>query len=40
MGKALVERDLEEGLVCPSVLRKGLLTTATKDNIDHNPSSK
>ena len=39
MGKALVERYLEEGLVCPSVLRKGLLTTAAIDNIDHNPFS-
>ena len=28
MGEALVERYLEEGLVCPSVLRKGLFTTA------------
>ena len=39
MGEALVERYIEEGLVCPSVLRKGLLTTAAIDNIDHNPSS-
>ena len=39
MGEALVERYLEEGLVCPSVLRKGLFTTAAIDNIDHNPSA-
>ena len=39
MGEALVERYLEEGLVCPPVLRKGLLTTAAIDNIDHNPAS-
>ena len=39
MGEALLERYLEEGLVCLSVLRKGLLTTAAIDNIDHNPSS-
>ena len=39
MGEALVERYLEEGLVCPSVLRKGLLTTGAIDNMDHNPSS-
>ena len=36
MGEALVERYLEEGLICPSVLRKGLLTTAAIYNIDHN----
>ena len=36
MGEALVERYLEEGLVCPSVLRKGQLTTAAIYNIDHN----
>ena len=39
IGEALVDRYLEEGLVCPSVRRKGLLTTAAIDNIDHNPSS-
>ena len=39
IGEALAERYLVEGLVCPSVLRKGLLTTAAIENIDHNPSS-
>ena len=39
MGEALVERYLEKGLVCPSVLRKGLLTAEAIYNIDHNPSS-
>ena len=39
LGEALVERYLEEGLVCPTVLRKGLCTTAAIDNIDHNPSA-
>ena len=36
MGEALVESYLEEVLVFPSILRKGLLTTAAVDNIDHN----
>ena len=39
METALVERFTEEGVACPSVLRKGLFTTAALDNIDHNPSS-
>ena len=39
MGTALVKRFTEEGVVCPSVLQKGLFTTAALDNIDHNPSS-
>ena len=39
MGEALVERYLEEGIIFPSVLRMGLLTTAAIDNIDQNPSS-
>ena len=39
LGTALVQRFTEEGVVCPSVLRKGLFTTAALDNIDHNPSA-
>ena len=39
LGTALVQRFKEEGVVCPSVLRKGLFTTAALDNIDHNPSA-
>ena len=35
----MVELYLSEGLICPSVLRKGLFTTAAVDKIDHNPSS-
>ena len=27
---------MEEGVVCPPVLRKGLFTTEVMDNIDHN----
>ena len=39
LGEAVVELHLSEGVICPSVLRKGLFTTAAVDNIDHNPSS-
>lgn len=28
-----------KGMVCPSLLRKGVFTVAALDNIDHNPSS-
>ena len=37
-GDAAVSRYVE-GVVCPSVLRKGLITTAAMDNIDHNPTA-
>jgi hypothetical protein len=30
---------MEEGVVCPAVMRKGLFTTAAMDNIDHNPTA-
>ena len=39
LGEAVVELYLSEGLKCPSVLRKGLFTTAAFDNIDHSPNS-
>ena len=29
---------VEEGVVCPAVLKKGLFTTVVMNNIDHNPS--
>ncbi|CAG9762637.1 unnamed protein product [Ceutorhynchus assimilis] len=35
----VVGRAEEEGVVCPSSLKKGLFTVAAIDNIDHNPSS-
>ena len=38
-GDAAVDSYLEEGVVCPSILRKRLFTTAAMDNIDHNPTS-
>ncbi|KAH3868806.1 hypothetical protein DPMN_031960 [Dreissena polymorpha] len=39
LGDAAVERYIEEGLFRPSILRKGIFTTAAMDNIDHNPTS-
>ena len=38
-GEAAVSRYVEDGVVCPSVLRSGLFTTAAMDNIDHNPTA-
>ena len=35
LGDATVSKHVEEGVVCPPVLRKGLFTTAVMDNIDH-----
>ena len=39
LGDATVSIYVEEGVVCPPVLRIGLFTTAAMDNIDHNPSA-
>lgn len=39
LGTAVVSRAEEEGVVCPTLLRKGLFTTCAVDNLDHNPSS-
>ena len=39
LGDATVSKFVEEGVVCPPVLRKGLFTTSVMDNIDHNPSA-
>jgi hypothetical protein len=39
-GDAAVEQFIDEGVVCPSTLRKSLFTTAAMDNIDHNPSAR
>ena len=39
LGDAAVARYVEEGVVCPPKLRKGLFSTYAMDNIDHNPSS-
>ena len=34
-----MEQCVVEDVVCPSVLRKWLFTTAAEDNIDHNPTA-
>ncbi|VDI46182.1 Hypothetical predicted protein [Mytilus galloprovincialis] len=39
LGEAVVERYLNEGVVCPPLLKGKVFTTAAVDNIDHNPSS-
>ncbi|KAG1676996.1 hypothetical protein GQR58_014039 [Nymphon striatum] len=39
LSDAVCKRFGEEGLVCPSQLRKGLFTVGALDNIDYNPSS-
>ena len=39
MGNSVCARFESEGVVCPPKLRKGVVTTAAVDNIDHNPSS-
>ena len=39
LGDAAVGKYTEEGVVCPSILRKQIFTTAAMDNIDHNPTA-
>ena len=39
LGEAVVQRYLEEGVVCPPIMRKGIFTKSAVDNIDHNPSA-
>ena len=39
LGDAAISTYMEEGVVCPVVMRKGLFTTAAMDNIDHNPTA-
>ncbi|KAK1906058.1 Nicotinate phosphoribosyltransferase [Dissostichus eleginoides] len=38
LGEATVSKYVEDGVVCPPVLRRGLFTTAAMDNLDHNPT--
>jgi len=35
----LVTQYVENGVVCPTSQKKGLLTTSAIDNIDHNPTA-
>ncbi|CAE1172272.1 unnamed protein product [Acanthosepion pharaonis] len=37
LGETVIKQYVEEDVMCPPVLRKGLFTTAAVDNIDHNP---
>ena len=39
LGEAVVAHYVEDGVICPPVLRKQLFTTAAMDNIDHNPTA-
>lgn len=39
MGNKVSTHYESEGVVCPPKLKKKVFTTATVDNIDHNPSS-
>lgn len=40
LGNSVCAQFEEEGVVCPSKLKKSLFTTGSVDNIDHNPSSR
>ncbi|CAE1303156.1 unnamed protein product [Acanthosepion pharaonis] len=39
LGETVIKQYVEEDVVFPPVLRKGLFTTAAVDNIDHNPTA-
>ena len=39
LGEAVVAQYVEDGVICPPVLRKNLFTTGAVDNIDHNPTA-
>ena len=39
LGDAVIKKYLVGGVVCPSILQKGVFTTSAVDNIDHNPSA-
>lgn len=39
LGESVLSQFLEDGVVCPAVLQKGIFTTSAVDNIDHNPSA-
>ena len=38
LGEAAVSKYVEDGLVCPTFLRRWLFTAAAIDNIEHNPT--
>jgi hypothetical protein len=37
--ESVLSQFMEDGVVCPAILQKGLFTTSAVDNIDHNPSA-
>ena len=39
LGESVLSQFMEDGVVCPANLQKGLFTTSAVDNIDHNPSA-
>ena len=39
LGKAIVKRYIDIGLVCPPQLRLGVFTVSAVDNCEHNPST-
>ena len=39
LGEAVVQRYLDEGVVCLPKMCKGIFTTSAVDNIDNNPSA-
>ena len=39
LGESVLSQFMEDGVVCPAILQKGLFTTSAVDNIDHNPSA-
>ena len=40
MGNSICSQFEEEGVVCPSMLKRSLFTTANMEKIDHNPSAR
>ena len=39
LGEAVIAQYVEDGVVCPPVMRKQVFTTSAVDNIDHNPTA-
>jgi len=39
LGEAVVTQYVQDGVVCPQSLKKGLFTTSAIDSIDHNPTA-
>jgi hypothetical protein len=39
LGESVLSQFMEDGVVCPAILQKGLFTTSAVDNKDHNHSA-